>query len=302
MEKLIECPVCKGNELSLFLSCKDYTVSRETFSIEKCKSCGFNFTNPRPTSSEIGKYYESEDYISHSNTNKGIINRIYQGVRKYTIQKKVALINSFVKETDKNILDIGCGTGEFLNACKNDGWNAQGIEPSLNARKLAIDNYGLVVSEEAFLKNLKPACFDIITMWHVLEHVHELNTRVDELKRLLKNNGAIIIAVPNRSSYDATFYKEYWAGYDVPRHLYHFVPETMKMLLKNHGLEMANLLPMKFDSYYVSMLSEKYKTGKSDLINAFLKGWLSNVKAGGNAGKYSSIIYVIKKITMFETV
>lgn len=295
MEQLEFCPVCNKDKAIPFLSCKDYTVSRETFSIQQCVSCGFKFTNPRPNSFEIGKYYESTDYISHSNTNKGIINKVYRGVRKHTIQKKIWLINSFVKGKDKSILDIGCGTGEFLNACKNDGWNAQGIEPSLSARKLAISNYGLTIHEEDHLKELSLSSFDVVTMWHVLEHVHELNARVEDVKGLLKDKGTAIIAVPNCASYDAGFYKEFWAGYDVPRHLYHFVPETMKLLFNNHGMEIVKQLPMKFDSYYVSMLSEKYKTGESKLISAFLQGLISNFKAGGDAGKFSSVIYIIKK-------
>lgn len=295
MEKLSNCPVCNSTNQSSFLSCLDYTVSRETFEIVACDSCNFRFTNPRPSNSEIGKYYDSPEYISHSNTSKGLINKIYQAVREYTLGKKLRLINSFTADGPKSILDIGCGTGEFLSKCQGGGWLTKGVEPDQKARSLAIGNHGLDIIEENGIAELRDGSFQVITMWHVLEHVHELNQRIEELKRLLKNDGTIIIAVPNCSSHDAQYYKTFWAGYDVPRHLYHFVPETMELLLKNHGLKIVKQLPMKFDSFYVSMLSEKYKSGTANLIKAFFRGLLSNIKAGGNAGKYSSVICIIEK-------
>lgn len=293
MEKLSNCPVCNSTQFSQIMLCEDHTVSRETYPIVQCNSCGFKFTNPRPEANELGKYYKSEDYVSHSNTKKGFINSTYQSVRKYTLLKKLQLISKYFK-TGK-ILDIGCGTGEFLNICKNAKWNVIGIEPSPDARKMAIENFGLDVKEESEIKNLEPESFNIITMWHVLEHVPNLNERIEDLKRLIKPNGVIIIAVPNCESLDAKIYKENWAAYDVPRHLYHFTPKDIESIFKKHDLEMFKILPMIFDSFYVSMLSEKIKTGKTNILRSMWNGFRSNLSAIKTGKTYSSQIYLIRK-------
>lgn len=293
MEKLEQCPVCNSIRQKSFLSCIDHTVSRETFQIMECESCGFKFTNPRPNESDLGRYYKSEEYVSHSNTKKGFINSTYQSVRKYTLLKKLQLISKYFKTG--NILDIGCGTGEFLNTCKNAKWKTLGIEPDDDARNMAIKNYGLDVRPESELANLPDAQFDIISMWHVLEHVPKLNERVAELKRLIKPNGVIIIAVPNCDSLDAKIYKEQWAAYDVPRHLYHFTPKDIEALFRKHEMKVFRILPMIFDSFYVSMLSEKIKTGKVNLIRSTWNGLRSNLSALKTARTYSSQIYLIRK-------
>lgn len=293
MEHLSNCPVCDFDKTKAFLVCKDHTVSRETFNIVECISCGFKFINPRPAAEKLGAYYISEEYVSHSNTKKGFINSIYQVVRKYTMLKKLKLISEFYK-TGK-ILDIGCGTGDFLKTVKEAKWETIGIEPSPDARKMAIENYALDVREEAEIKILEKETFDIITMWHVLEHVPELNERIEDLKRLIKPNGVIIIAVPNCTSLDAKIYSENWAAYDVPRHLYHFSPTDIETVFKNHDLKVFRVLPMIFDSYYVSMLSEKIKTGKSNIIRAIWNGFRSNFSAIKTGKTYSSQIYLIRK-------
>jgi SAM-dependent methyltransferase len=293
MEILSNCPVCNATQFSPFLTCVDHTVSRETFQIVQCNSCDFKFTNPRPEESVLGGYYKSEEYVSHSNTRKGFINSTYQTVRKYTLLKKLQLISKYFKTG--NILDIGCGTGEFLNVCKNAKWKTLGIEPDPDARKMAIDNYGLDVREESELKKLPDESFEIISMWHVLEHVPKLNERIEELKRLIKPNGIIIIAVPNCNSLDAKIYKEHWAAYDVPRHLYHFTPTDIESLFRKHGLKMFSVLPMVFDSFYVSMLSEKIKTGKTNILRSTWNGFRSNLSAIKSGRTYSSQIYLIRK-------
>jgi len=288
---LAACPLCGGAEFDSKFICKDYTVSKENFQIVACRVCQFHFTNPRPADEDLGKYYESEDYVSHSNTSKGLVNWLYQRVRAFTLRKKLALVNRL---SGKGILvDLGCGTGYFLNTCKQDGWNAIGIEPSPQARKVASEQFGLEVLDEPGLQQMKPGSIDAITMWHVLEHVPDLHKRTEELKRILKPGGVLIIAVPNRSSYDAQHYGEHWAAWDVPRHLWHFAPADIARLFEAHGMEVKETLPMRFDSYYVSMLSEKYKSGSTSLISAFLTGARSNRKAGSSP-RFSSQIYVIR--------
>jgi len=249
METITHCPVCRNKDFSPFMVCADHTVTREVFEIVRCSGCGFTFTNPRPQRNEIGRYYESDEYISHSNTSRGIVNFVYQIVRRYTIREKLRLMHVLAhnaRPETQNLLDIGCGTGEFLNACHKEGWKVQGIEPSPNAREFAVKRYNLKVGEEEELAKLPDASFDIITLWHVLEHVHDLDKRMNELNRLLASRGAIVIAVPNCRSLDAEIYKEYWAAYDVPRHLYHFTSETMTRLVHNYGMNIVDILPMRF--------------------------------------------------------
>lgn len=292
METLNACPICSSPALHAHISCVDFTVSKERFVVAKCDGCGFRLTNPRPSESEIGRYYQSEEYVSHSNTSKGAVNFLYQQVRKRALRSKLALVNSLSPKG--SLLDIGSGTGHFLSTCKADNWTALGIEPDPKARQFATENFGLDAREESALPTLPDRGFEVITMWHVLEHVHRLNERVDELKRLLKPGGRIVIAVPNCSSLDAEIYSEFWAAWDVPRHLYHFTPADIENLFSRHGMQVERLLPMPYDSYYVSMLSEKYKTGKVNMARAFLNGWKSNRAAAKTGKTYSSQIYIIK--------
>ena len=284
------CPLCDNQNIYKVLSAKDYTVSAENFEIWECGNCSLRFTQNIPDAQHIGKYYKSEDYISHSDTKKGFINSLYHSVRKRTLQQKRNLVESFTNKSAGNILDIGAGTGAFLNAMS--GWNCSGTEPEENARNKAKELYGIDLKNAEALFSLPVSSFDAITMWHVLEHVHQLHENISQFKNLLKEDGKLFIAVPNYTSEDAKIYGQYWAAYDVPRHLYHFSPKSMKTLLNEHGLELKNVKPMWFDSVYVSLLSEKYKTGKSNIVKAFMNGMKSNLKALSNKSKCSSVIYI----------
>ena len=291
MELLKNCPVCGSESVEPFISGKDYFLTGEKFEIVKCSECGFRFTNPRPKAEELGKYYESAEYISHSDKRNGIFAAVYQQVRKYTLGRKLAMISKFHSKGE--ILDIGCATGQFLNYMSAHGWKTTGIEPDEKTRARAISEYGLQVFPEEKLNSFNKASFDVITMWHVLEHVSVLNGRMDQLKNLLKPQGTLIIAVPNCDSFDAKKYGEFWAGYDLPRHLYHFTKSDIKILVEKFGFTIVNILPMKFDAFYVSLLSEKYKSGKMRWMPALWNGFWSNLKSGQNNG-HSSLIYVIK--------
>ena len=289
------CPVCNSDRFDVHLKVKDYTVSQSSFEIIACKSCSVLFTQSVPNEGEIGKYYQSETYISHTDTQKGFINSLYHKVRKRTLSQKKKLIESRSKTQAGNILDIGCGTGAFLNVMKHSGWQVTGLEPDESAAKIAVDKYKIqpLPSQDLFL--LPAAKYDAITMWHVLEHVHQLGNYIQQIEKCLKQNGVFFIAVPNYTSYDAGYYKEYWAAYDVPRHLYHFSPKSMEVLLSKYGLVLDAVKPMWFDSVYVSMLSEKYKNGKGNNFKAFFIGLISNLKTVFNNKKCSSLIYIIRK-------
>lgn len=289
LQQITNCPVCSGTVFTPFLTCKDYTVSHEDFNIVSCKACNFKFTNPRPSDSEIGKYYKSEDYVSHSDTKKGLINRLYHIVRTRTLRQKLSLISSYVSRG--TILDYGCGTGMFLKTCADAGWKSFGFEPDSDARGLA-KSKGLSVANSK--EGLSGNRFDIISLWHVLEHVTDLDQTLKFFSESITDKGRLVIAVPNYTSADARHYNKFWAGYDVPRHIYHFEINTLKRLLGNYGFSLEETKPMKYDSYYVSMLSEKYKTGSMNYLTAFLNGLKSNW-AANDSSQYSSVIYIFKK-------
>ena len=286
------CPGCGEKNIFKVFSAKDYTVSGEQFEICECRNCTLRFTQNIPGEEQIGKYYQSESYVSHSDTNEGLINKLYHKVRKRTLLQKRKLVENITGKNNGSLLDVGCGTGAFLNVMKNASWKVTGLEPDETARQKARELYGLNLETSEKFFGLPAESFDAITLWHVLEHVHDLHGYVDQLKKLLKPAGKLFIAVPNYTCYDEKIYKEFWAAYDVPRHLYHFSPVSMKKLLSRHDLKIDTIKPMWFDSFYVSMLSEKYKTGKSHALKAFITGSISNYKALSNKEKCSSVIYV----------
>jgi 2-polyprenyl-3-methyl-5-hydroxy-6-metoxy-1,4-benzoquinol methylase len=250
------------------------------------------FTNPRPEAADLGRYYKSEEYISHSNSRRGIINKVYHRIRKRNHKTKFSIIEREVNTG--RILDIGCATGEFLAFMKERGWTCQGVEPDPEARAFAAENYGLEVLEEDALNQFPEKSFEVITLWHVLEHVPRLQERMKQLKRLLKPGGLLVIAVPNAASYDAQKYGSYWAGFDVPRHLYHFSKESAVSLFEKQGFMCKEILPMKFDAYYVSLLSEKYRKSSLKILKAFFSGWRSNCYARRHQNGHSSLIYLLK--------
>lgn len=268
-------------------------ITKEEFSLQRCSACGFLFTNPVPTAETIGAYYKSEDYVSHSSSKKGIINRLYNTVRSYTLGQKTKLLGELSSGMQgKELLDIGSGTGHFLNAGKNKGYAVLGLEPDDEARAFAKQNFALELQGLEVLHQLESESKDIITMWHVLEHVYDFDRDTKRIAEILKPGGKWLIAVPNHESFDAQYYGSYWAAYDVPRHLYHFRKKDIENLAANLNLKLEKVLPMKFDSFYVSMLSEKYKGGS--LLKAFWIGLKSNLRAKKSGG-YSSQIYILSK-------
>ena len=289
------CPVCGANSFSQVLSVKDFTVSQEKFSVFECTSCTLRFTQDVPDQEEINRYYRSPDYISHTNTSKGIINSLYQVVRKRTMTGKRKLVQKFTGIKKGNILDVGSGIGTFVHEMYIAGWNITGLEPDEGARSVAQNHYGLQLHGMESFYQLEAGTFDAITLWHVLEHVHDLHPYVQQLKKVLKDRGRIFIAVPNYTSVDANIYNEYWAAYDVPRHLYHFSPRSMNVLMEKNGLKVETYKPMWYDSFYISLLSSKYKTGRPHLLSSGWNGLRSNLTAMNDVKKCSSVIYVISK-------
>ncbi|WP_339652737.1 class I SAM-dependent methyltransferase [uncultured Maribacter sp.] len=275
-------------EKKIHLTTKDYLITKEEFSLEIDNNYDMLITKPQPKN--LDKYYQTINYISHTDQAKTFIDKIYQTVKKYTLTKKIKLLNEYSKK-GKSILDIGCGTGEFLALTKNQNWTSFGIEPNENARRKAkLKNIDVTANFE----ELNQQKFNVITLWHVLEHLPDLPNQIKKITNLLETKGTLIIAVPNFKSYDAKYYKEHWAAYDTPRHLWHFSQQSIINLFKEKNFKVIKTIPMKFDSYYVSLLSEKYKNGKQNYLKAIYRGWLSNYKAKRTT-EYSSLIYVLKK-------
>lgn len=267
---------------------KDHSVSGETFTLAYDSKRHMYSTVPKPSLDKLPSYYQSEDYISHTDGKRSLFERVYQLIKQTTLSRKHNLLKSYLPNKGK-LLDIGTGTGDFPSYLANKGWEASGTEPNSQARALAIEK-GIIVSES--LQEVTIA-FDVITMWHVLEHVYDLDNQLTWLKSNLKESGFLFIAVPNFESKDAQHYKEHWAAYDVPRHLYHFSKKAIQSLFAEKGFELVTTHPMVFDAYYVSLLSEKYLSGKMGFIKAFINGWKSNI-AAKKTGDYSSLTYVFR--------
>jgi len=269
-----------------FLNCKDFLVSDETYEIMLNEENEMLVTSPIPA--DLDKYYQSEDYQSHHNQKNTFLNFIYNTVKKRSFKRKESIFQNGTP--NKSVLDIGAGSGDFLLYCKENNYNVTGTEPSSDARQIALEK-GIKLHEK--IDDVLNQKFDVITMWHVLEHIPNLFECLEQLKKLLKENGKLIIAVPNFKSYDAEYYKEFWAAYDVPRHLWHFSQKSIRSLFESVNMEVVKTHPLKYDSFYVSLLSEKHKTGKTNYFKAFMVGLKSNLKAS-KTSEYSSLIYELK--------
>ncbi len=293
LEKVEYCPICKGKSFQPFLLCKDHTVTGELFHVEKCSNCKMLLTNPRPIQASVPAYYKSSQYISHQRAAKGLIGHIYVIVRYFTLKWKLSLIKPYL--TNNTLLDVGCGTASFLLHCKQCGVEVFGVEPSVEARLQATEQN---IRVEESLEKLPRQKFDVITLWHVLEHIYDLDATLAVLKEKLADHGIIFIAVPNWQCSDASYYKDRWAGYDVPRHVWHFSRQNMSRLVENAGLKVKHVIPMKLDAYYVSLLSERNgidgKNTLSNVANAIKTAYRSNARAEYD-NNYSSMIYLVQK-------
>lgn len=294
-ERLIKCPLCKSGNILNHKLVKDYAVSQKEFTLCRCGDCELLFTNPRPKEEEIGPYYDFKEYYSHKDKVQNFTQWVYQKIRNYSIRKKVALIYGL--SNGGSLLDYGCGTGEFLQEANKQKWTVRGIEPSEKARGLALNKLtGQILPSLDELP--EEESYDVVTLFHVLEHIHSLRKTLKIIVKHLKPTGYLVIAVPNPQSEDAKHYGGTWAGYDVPRHLYHFSKKSMAVIQEAYDLELVQVKPMIFDSYYVSLLSEGYKNPKAGLLSrywkAILQGYHSNKKAG-QAGNYSSNMFIFRK-------
>ena len=293
MHRILSCPLCGSANLQTQLLTTDYTTTGDSFTIERCTSCQFLLTNPQPTSEELPKYYQSESYVSHKENSKGLLETVYSIARKFTLSWKLELIKKHSLHTN-SLLDLGCGAGDFLRLCQEKNISIAGVEPSPIARAIAQKKVSTQIHTDL---SMFDSTVDVITAWHVIEHIPQLSETIHHLHQSLNKNGTMFIAVPNHESYDAQKYGNHWAAYDVPRHLWHFSKQTMTKLVTERGFDLIATVPMKLDAFYVSLLSEKYSRKKFSIIStlsAFITGLTSNLKANQDKN-HSSLVYVFRK-------
>jgi 2-polyprenyl-3-methyl-5-hydroxy-6-metoxy-1,4-benzoquinol methylase len=289
------CPLCSSDKILLHLSPRDYFLSREEYKLFRCTDCGFIFTQDHPEEKDIGRYYESKNYLSHSETNTGLFSNIYRIARRVMLGRRVRMVSKLSGLKKGMILDIGSGSGYFLSAMKEAGWEVKGIEINDEVRQSSISKFGLDILDPLQIQTLRTGSFDCITLWHVLEHLNDLSGYAREIQRLLKPGGVCIIALPNCGSYDADHFGIFWAAYDVPRHLWHFTPDSFKYFIEKTGFEIIAIKSLPLDVYFISVLSEKYKSSGFYFIPGIIKGFWFTLKTLFNKNRSSSMIYFIKK-------
>lgn len=274
--------------MQTFLEIKDHAVSGEAFRLLYDQEMEMLITDPQPQ--DIDKYYQSNSYISHTDSFRSFSDQLYHIVKKYMLWKKIRVLERYAGGVG-SILDIGAGTGDFLRMARKRGWDINGVEPNPMARGLASEKQVVLKPK---MEDVNNGAFDAITLWHTLEHIPDLDKQIEAILNCLKESGIIMVAVPNFKSRDAKYYKEFWAAYDVPRHLWHFSQEAIERVFKKHNVQLVKKSPLPFDAYYIALLSEKYKHGKSKYLRAFWMGMRSNLSAW-RSKEYSSILYILKR-------
>lgn len=290
-----KCPVCGSSKFNKVLTASDYLVSGESFEIMECSSCLLRFTSPIPDENEIGNYYKSDKYISHAKRITSIFDVVYKIIRKFTLRSKRNIVKRISQKQSGTLLDIGCGTGEFLKIMKQSGWEVTGVEEGAEVREIAETNTdSTIMNQKGFFKSEQK--YDVITFWHSLEHLNTLTRFLEKISVSLNTNGVVIIAVPNYKSFDAEYYQQDWAAYDVPRHLYHFSFDAMVKLMRKFSFELIEHQQLPFDPFYVSLLSELSVRKKHNIVKALIVGWESFVAGHKDAKRGSSILYIFKKL------
>jgi len=290
------CPLCFSDKTGLLFNSNDHFVSRKDFAVFKCSDCGFLFTQDYPEESEIGAYYESEEYISHSDTSRGFSNKLYRIARTIMLGRKKVLVEKVTGLKKGKILDIGSGTGYFAAIMRKAGWQVKGVEINEKARNFSASNFGLEVDLPDRITSYDTNSFDCITLWHVLEHFHDPFKYISEIYRLLKPGAVCVVALPNSSSYDSTYYKQFWAAWDVPRHLWHFQPSTFRVLSEKSGFTLGNIKTLPLDVFYISLLSERYKSSSMAFFKAMSRAFFFAFMSVFNRERSSSIIYILRKL------
>lgn len=290
-----KCPLCLSEKTDRYLRLKDHFLSKEEFDVFRCIDCGFIFTQDHPDEDNISDYYKSEDYFSHNDNAKSLSAILYKIARELMLKRKLRIIRKTSGLSTGVLLDIGSGSGHFAAFIKKNGWRVSGVEINKTVRERSSSEFNFPVFAPDRLSSLQSESFDCVTLWHSLEHFQEPFKYTYEIKRLLKPGGICILALPNSSSCDAEYYRESWGAWDVPRHLWHFTPETVRLFSEKSGFFIRDILSLPFDVYYVSTLSEKYRSARSPLVSGILKGIRFSILSVFNLKRSSSLIYILKK-------
>ncbi len=288
------CPACAANHWGTDQVVKDHSISGESFTLRECLDCHIKVTVDAPGPSEIAPYYASEDYISHSDVQHDLKDKLYHRARGIMLRRKAAWIEPHLATEHAKLLDIGCGTGYFLKHMHDRGHTVVGLEPDDDARAIADKQGDFSVYPSDHLAQLDGS-YDAITMWHVLEHVHDLDGYASKIRSLLLDHGLWVIAVPNHTSRDADHYGTDWAAYDVPRHLWHFSPRSIDAYVERHDMIVVDRKRMIMDPFYVSLLSSGYRRGKPSYLSAVWTGLRSSMRSFVSVEESSSIVYFVKK-------
>jgi SAM-dependent methyltransferase len=251
------CPICGSDSYRPFLQVADRFRPEERFRLVRCTSCGLIYLNPRPTEQAILKYYQAADYDPHSEGGHGLSGKLYRLARFLNTLLKLHWLSSF--SGPRRALDVGCGTGYFLQMLRKKGWEVAGVEPVPVAQRLAQQKGLNVVSrlDEA------QGPFGVITLWHVLEHLHNPADTLRQLDRLLAADGWLLLSMPNPLCLDAQYFGPSWVAYDAPRHLVHYRPQDVEHLARQTGFTIFRLAMLPFDPVYNVFLSLQQSTSLS---------------------------------------
>ena len=282
------CIICSSKYASSFISLNDrLSNSSKKYNLLKC-ICGFIYLNPRPDIGEINHYYKLDNYDPHKESFNSFWNTAYHYVQKVTLNWKYRIITKYIKKG--SLLDIGGGKGEFAQFINKKGWDVtfQDNMTDLNRR----ENNSFFVRELSNVNSTKR--FDVITLWHSLEHIHNIKYLFDSINNMLKDSGILIIAVPNMNAPERKFYKYTWAPYDAPRHLYHFNLDSLNKLCQNKGYYIMSKYSLYQDIPYNVILSTSrysfFQLIKTILVICYT--FLYTLCAGP---KYSSSLLIVCK-------
>ena len=259
---------------------RDFIVSNEFFKLYKDSETGIVWTQVGKNHNHLS-YYQSENYIPHSDK-KGLLGFLYRFSQRLMFVYKRIILMKPLKQS-KSVLDYGAGDGKFAKYLEKSGKKIFTYDPL----KVNSSNNINLTQDTDFQA-------DMLMMWHVLEHIPDLKKVFPKILERVNKKGFLVIAVPNRDCFDAKYYKNHWAAWDVPRHLYHFNHKSLLNFMSSYGLSFVFKRPLTLDSYYVSYLSEKYKKAPFPLFSGFIIGFLSNCLALFTSN-FSSSVYVFRK-------
>lgn len=295
MPDMSVCPACQATTATDLFQARDHLVSGREFLIRRCTNCGMGWTVDPPAEEDAGKYYVSDEYISHTDSKQSLADRLYHLARGFMLKRKGKLVDSAVGKSAGIMMDFGSGTGYFAAFMQQRGWQVTGIELSEMARNYSVERFGIRAIGPQQVRDLPSASADCVTFWHVLEHLYDPAGWMDEVKRILKDDGRCIIALPNFASADAEWFGKRWAALDVPRHLWHFSPQAFREFAEKQGFVCESTSALPLDLFYISLLSYRNDGKGMPLARGVLTGVVIALRSLFRRDSASSLVYVLSK-------